>query len=103
MAHLTLIEDQGLCGGRGDSGKGFLAASNLKHLWLSGVVKRMWLKQIKITAGSKYTHKSVPSGSSFPPRPLPGPSFPLPRYQRFFRGKAPAIPVSRERRRFISD
>ena len=49
IMHLTLIEDHGLCGGQGRRrGKRFLASSNLKHLWLSGAVKRIWLKQIKV-------------------------------------------------------
>jgi hypothetical protein len=45
--------------------KRFLAPSNFKHLQLSAAVKRMWLKQIKLIGGSKYTHRFIPSGSSF--------------------------------------
>ena len=46
ITHLTLTEDHGLCGGQGRRRrKCFLASSNLKHLWLSGAMKRIWLKQ----------------------------------------------------------
>ena len=75
IVHLTLTEDHSLCGGQGRRrGKGFLASSNLKHLWLSGAVKGIWLKQIKVRQD-----QSV--GTNLPlleAAPLsPGPSLPL--------------------------
>lgn len=66
-------------GERGGGEKPFLAPSNLKHLSLGETVKRMWVKRIKILAGSKRVHKCIPSGkavapspslSNFPSRPL---------------------------------
>lgn len=78
IMHLTLTEDHGLCGGQGRRrGKGFLASSNLKHLWLSGAVKRIWLKQIKVrqdqSAGTNlFLLEAAPlsRGPLSPPGPL---------------------------------
>lgn len=88
IIHLPLPAAHGLCGdgggGRGGGGecgggeKCFLAPSNLKHLDLSEAAKRMWLKQIKIIAGSKLTHKCIPSGSSISFSSSPPPPSSLP-------------------------